>query len=249
MNSPITEFYADLVAHRFLFDMAFGYGPIGSGGTLRDQDWNGNNRTQKFSETLSQSNNGSVVILSVTPGIRALHWTTQDNPVLGGVDFLLGYQYWQEKYAAYGIQDILPGGRDTTANINVLTQTNHWHSLRLGARATIPLLSFLSFKASAFYIPVNYYRQDDVHHLRTDLQQNPSFLTTASGGNGVQLEGSVAVRVWRQLTAEAGYRYWDIKSGQGGVTQNNADGTVSVGQLNVDNTRRQGVFFAINWIF
>jgi hypothetical protein len=248
MNSPITEINGDLVVERFLLNMALGYGTIGNG-TLRDQDWDGSNRTLKFSETLSQSDNGSVLIFSVTPGVRAFEWTAPDNPTLGGIDVLLGYQYWREQYAAYGVQNIFPGGPTTSSSVNALTQTNHWHSLRFGARATVPLLSFLSFKASAFYIPVNYYRQDDVHHLRSDLQQNPSFLSTASGGNGVQLEGSVAVRVWRQLTAEAGYRYWDIKSGQGDVTQYNANGTISVGQHNVDNTRRQGVFFGINWIF
>ena len=249
LNSAITQVNADLVVlQRLLMNASIGYGTIGSG-TLLDQDWDGNNRTQKTSETLSRSDNGSVLIISVTPGVRVLHWTIQDNPVLGGLDFLVGYQYWQEKYAAYGLQDLFPGGRDIASSVNGVTQTNHWHSLRLGTRMTVPLLSFLSFKASAFYIPVNYYRQNDVHHLRDDLQQNLSFLSTATGGNGVQLEGSVSARVWRRLTAEAGYQYWDIKSGQGTITQYNADGTIGLGQHNVDNTRRQGVFFAVNWIF
>lgn len=249
LNSTITEVNADLVVlQRLLMNVSIGYGTIGSG-TLLDQDWDGNNRTQKVSETLSRSDNGSVLIISVTPGVRVFHWTTPDNPVLGGIDFLLGYQFWQERYAAYGLQDIVPGGRNIASSVNGITQTNQWSSLRLGTRATVPLLSFLSFKASAFYIPVNHYRQTDVHHLRDDLQQNPSFLTTVTGGNGVQLEGSVSVRVWRELTAEAGYRYWDIKSGQGIVTEYNADGSIGQGRHNVDNTKRQGVFFAINWIF
>jgi hypothetical protein len=63
------------------------------------------------------------------------------------------------------------------------------------------------------------------------------------------LEGSLSVRVWRQLTAEAGYRYWDIKSGQGTITEYNADGSIGQGRFNVDNTKKQGVFFGINWIF
>ena len=249
LNSAITELNADLVVlQRLLMNVSVGYGTIGSG-TLLDQDWNGNNRTGKISETLSQSDNGSVLIISLTPGLRVVHWTVQDNPVLGGIDFLLGYQYWYEKYAAYGLQDIFPGGRTIPSDVNGITQSNHWHSLRLGTRATVPILSFLSFKASAFYIPVNYYRQNDVHHLRNDLQQDLSFLSTATGGNGVQLEGSLSIRVWRQLTAEAGYRYWDIKSGQGTITGYNADGSIGQGRLNVDNTKRHGVFFGINWIF
>jgi outer membrane protease len=248
LTSPITEINADLVAQRFVTNLAIAYGTIGSG-TLLDQDWSGNNRTQKTSETISRSDNGSVFIVSFTPGFRLVQWSVPDNPVLGGFDALIGYQYWREKYAAYGVQHIFPAGQNSPDSVDAISQTNHWHSLRLGARATVPVLSFLAFKGSAFYIPVNYYRQDDDHHLRTDLQQNPSFLSTATGGNGVQLEASVIVRVWRELTAEAGYRYWDIKSGQGTVTQYNANGTISLGQLNVDNTRRQGVFFGINWIF
>jgi hypothetical protein len=252
MNSSITELNANLIAQRLLLNMSVGYGTIGSG-TLLDQDWNGDNRTQKYSETLSKSDNGSVLIFSVTPGIRAFQWTVKDNPILGGFDFLLGYQYWRETYAAYGIQDIFPGGRDTPSSVNVLTQTNTWQSFRFGTRVVVPVLSQFLLKGSAFYIPVTYYRSEDFHHLRTSglnpLRQDPSFLTTASGGSGVQLEGSLAVRVWHQLTIEAGYAYWDIRSGSGTVQAYPASGGVIQELHNVNNTRRQGVFFGMNWIF
>lgn len=252
MNSVITEVNADLVVQRFIVTGSIGYGTIG-GGTLRDQDWDGDNRTDKIGETLSSSNNGSVLILSVTPGIRAFQWTTEENPVLGGVDFLLGYQYWRETYAAYGIQNIFPSGPDTPSSVNALTQTNTWQSLRLGTRITVPLLSRIALKGSAFYIPVTSYRNEDIHHLRTSgpnaLRQDPSFLTTASGGSGVQLEGALSVRVWRQLTVEAGYAYWDIRSGSGIVNAYPASGGVVQETHNVDHTRRQGVFFGVNWIF
>jgi len=74
-------------------------------------------------------------------------------------------------------------------------------------------------------------------------------LTTATGGNGVQLEASLVVRIWRALTVEAGYTYWDIRSGSGSVQAYPASGGVVVEPHNVDNTRRQGVFFGANWIF
>jgi hypothetical protein len=100
---------------------------------------------------------------------------------------------------------------------------------------------------------VTYYRDEDIHHLRTSgssaLRQDPSFLTTATGGNGVQLEASLVVRIWRALTVEAGYTYWDIRSGSGSVQAYPASGGVVVEPHNVDNTRRQGVFFGANWIF
>jgi hypothetical protein len=250
MNSVITEVNADLVVKHFVVMGSIGYGTIG-GGTLRDQDWDGDNRTQKAFETLSRSNDGSVLIISLTPGVRAFQWTAEENPVLGGIDILLGYQYWREQYVGFGAVNQLGPGQ--APDVKSITQTNTWQSLRLGTRITVPLLSRIALKGSAFYIPVTAYRNEDIHHLRTGgsgaLRQNPSFLTTASGGRGVQLEGSLSVRVWRQLTLEAGYAYWDIRSGSGIVEAYPASGGVVQESHNVENTRRQGVFFGVNWIF
>ncbi len=250
MNSVITEVNADLVVHRFVVTGSIGYGTIG-GGTLRDQDWDGDNRTQKTFETLSRSNDGSALIFSLTPGVRAFQWTAEDNPVLGGIDILLGYQYWREQYVGFGAVNQLGPGQ--APDVKSITQTNTWQSLRFGTRITVPFLSRIALKGSAFYIPVTSYRNEDIHHLRTSgpnaLRQDPSFLTTASGGNGVQLEGALSVRVWRQLTLEGGYAYWDIRSGSGIVQAYPASGGVVQESHNVDNTRRQGVFFGVNWIF
>lgn len=250
MNSVITEVNADFVVKRLVVAGSIGYGTIG-GGTLRDQDWDGDHRTDKTSETLSRSNDGSVLIFSLTPGVRAFQWTAEDNPVLGGIDILLGYQYWREQYVGFGAVNQLGPGQ--APDVKSITQTNTWQSLRFGTRITVPLLSRFALKGSAFYIPVTSYRNEDVHHLRTSgtspLRQDPSFLTTASGGNGVQLEGSLSVRVWRQLMLEAGYAYWDIRSGNGVVEAYPASGGVVREPHNVDNTRRQGVFFGVNWIF
>lgn len=250
MNSVITEVNADLVVQRLVMTGSIGYGTIG-GGTLRDQDWDGDNRTQKTFETLSRSNDGSVLVISVTPGVRAFQWTAEDNPVLGGLDILLGYQYWREQYVGFGAVNQLGPGQ--APDVKSITQTNTWQSLRFGTRIIVPFLSRIALKGSAFYIPVSSYRNEDVHHLRTSgpnaLRQDPSFVTTASGGNGVQLEGSLSVRVWQQLTLEAGYAYWDIRSGSGIVEAYPASGGVVREPHNVDNTRRQGVFFGVNWIF
>jgi hypothetical protein len=228
--------------------MVVGYGSRGHG-NLQDQDWGGNNRTDEISDTLSTVTGASVLIFSISPGARFLSWTVRDNPIQGGLDLLLGYQLWRERYEASGVQDLFTGMTTVPSSVLAITQTNTWQSFRLGARATVPVYSRLVLKGSAFYIPVSAYRNEDVHHLRTDLQQNPSFLTTATGGNGVQLEGSVLVRVWRELTVEAGYAYWDIRSGPGTVQAFFADGTTLTSRHNEENTRRQGVFFGVNWTF
>jgi len=251
-NSVITQLTADLVVQRFVVNVSLGYGGINNGNLL-DQDWNGPNRTNLTTTTTSRIDDGNVWIVSVTPGVRLFEWSMPDNPIQGGYDLLLGYQFWRENYVAFGGQgtDFSSGPPQPISlpNVQTLRQTNTWQSMRIGMRTTFPAFSFLAVKGGIFYIPFNSYRNEDVHDLRTDLRQDPSFLTTATGGNGVQAEGSVMVRLWRGLTAEAGYAYWDIRSGSGTIQQFNADGTTSIGKHNEDNTKRQGVFFALNWVF
>ena len=121
MNSVITEVNADLIVHHFVVTGSIGYGTIG-GGTLRDQDWAGDNRTLKIAETLSRSDDGSVLFISVTPGVRAFQWTSEDNPVLGGIDILLGYQYWREQYVGFGAVNQLGPGQ--APDLKSITQTN-----------------------------------------------------------------------------------------------------------------------------
>jgi hypothetical protein len=140
-------------------------------------------------------------------------------------------------------------GTSSFNGVPAITQTNTWNSIRIGTRAVVPILSRLALKGSAFYIPYTGYTSEDIHHLRSDLRQDPSFLSEAKGGDGVQLEASVLVRVWRRLTVEAGYAYWDIRSGTGTIQSFNVNGPVGFGIHNEEHTRRQGVFFGANWIF
>jgi hypothetical protein len=252
-NSIITQVTGDLVVKRFIMSLSVGHGGINSG-TLLDQDWDGPNRTMLTSATSSRLEDGSIWIVSVTPGVRLFEWSMPDNPIRGGYDLMVGFQFWREQYAAFGGTDVLNGG-PPLPDVRSLKQTNTWQNMRIGMRTIFPAFSFLALKGSIFYIPFNSYRNEDIHDLRTDLRKDPSFLTTATGGNGVQVEGSVMVRLWRGLTAEAGYAYWDIRSGSGTIQQFNAPtamhpgGSISLGTHNEENTKRQGVFFALNWVF
>ena len=94
---------------------------------------------------------------------------------------------------------------------------------------------------------------DDIHHLRPDLSQDPSFRNKASGGQGIQLEGSFELLVWKSLKIEAGYRYWDIRSGGGDnyvFTPCGGSNCVDFnGHLNDAKARRQGLFFGAGWTF
>ena len=250
LNSAITQVSADLVVrqipvvNRLVASVTGGYGGIGSG-TLLDQDWAGNDRTRQVSETLSSVTDGHVAYVSLDVGWRALEWRFMENPLPGGLDLLLGYQWWQEKYDTTGVSS----GGIVINSRPAISQTNTWNSFRLGARTTVPVHSYVALRGHAFLIPWTHYESEDIHYQRTNLAKDPSFLTIATGGLGLELEGSLLLRLWRGLTAEAGYAYWDIRSGSGTVEAFAATGGSVVAPFNRENTRRQGVFFGVNYIF
>jgi hypothetical protein len=252
-NTKVYEVKADLVVRRFVSNLTLGWGSVGHG-TLQDLDFEGNGRTGIFSDTLSSPTDGFIVYGSVDIGPRLIRWTYKGEP--GAVDVLVGFQYWQEKYTARGVDVLLcnsiPGftcalPTGGTSNANAITETITWKSIRLGPRVTVPVLSRLTAVGQAFYIPWNHYENIDIHHLRTDLPQDPSFKDIASGGQGIQLEGALQLRVWRSLRIEAGYRYWDVRSGSG--TSCVGDCLQVIGVLNDAKARRQGLFFGVDWRF
>lgn len=61
--------------------------------------------------------------------------------------------------------------------------------------------------AKVIAIPLAWLYNEDVHHLGTDLQRNPSFEMTVLG-YGFNLEGGVRVRIFHQFFIHGGYRYW-----------------------------------------
>jgi hypothetical protein len=252
-NTKIYEVKADLVVRRFVSNLTLGWGSV-ERGTLRNLDFEGNGRTGIFSDTLSSPTDGFIVYGSVDIGPRLIRWTYKGAP--GAVDVLVGFQYWQEKYTARGLDVLLcnsiPGftcalPTGGTSNANAITETITWKSIRLGPRVTVPVFSRLTAVGQAFYIPWTHYENTDVHLLRSDLPQDPSFKDTASGGQGIQLEGALQLRLWRSLRIEAGYRYWDLRSGGG--TSCVDDCLQVIGHLNDAKARRQGLFFGVDWTF
>jgi hypothetical protein len=71
--------------------------------------------------------------------VRALTWTTRSSSVSGYVDFLLGYQYWQERYLAFGATGF-PGTVPSDAIIVVDTgDQNTANSTKAAAHRVFPL--------------------------------------------------------------------------------------------------------------
>lgn len=253
-NIPIYELTAELAIQRFVANLSLGYGAISGQGTMQDFDWTNDNRTcgsspipgTVCSNTLSPRTDGHVWYVSLDLGPRLFRWNYADQ--VGSVDFLFGFQYWNEKYSAKGLVNLNTGVTTRPTTVTALTNDVEWTSFRLGPKIAVPVFSRLQLVGSVFYVPYTSYLNDDNHNLRTDLQHDLSFRDEATG-EGIQLEGSGRLTLWRSLMFEAGYRYWDMKTTGGTTTVYFSDGSASSTNLNQVNARRQGVFFSLLWTF
>ena len=166
-----------------------------------------------------------------------------------------GYQHWQETYVGTkGVQTQDPFGLIGFVGPfpdqgKAITETFSWDSLMVGARTEIEILPEFSFKGRFMFAPYTHFTLEDIHHFRTDLKQDPSLKAMANGGIGMLLDATLSYNVWRGLSIEAGYQYWDISSGGGTVTFH----TVLFGDVdqpfNEANSRRHGAVAGINYRF
>jgi len=255
VDSTVVELSANaLFYQRWMWSVEVGFGAI-SGGTLRDLDFFGNNRTFLFSESISTADDDGLFYVSVDLGYRILSWAVRDKKPRSSLDLLIGYQHWREKYiATKGVQTQDPFGLIGFVGPfpdqgKAITEDFTWDSLRVGARANIEILPKFSFRGRLLFVPWTHFKLEDIHHLRTDLRQDPSSRATADGGFGVLFDATLSYNVWRGLSIEAGYQLWDISSGEGTITAR----SLIVGDVqepfNEANSTRHGLIIGINYLF
>jgi hypothetical protein len=252
LHSNVFEFHGEAVwRDRVIFNATGGFGYIG-GGTLRDQDFDGPNRTALFSDTASAADSDGLSYINLDLGYRVARWGSGEKP-RNTFDVLIGYQRWKERYVATKTVDNFPG-TDTFDQGLAVTEEFSYSSLRVGARAEVGLWKDVTLKAKAMAIPWTSFELKDIHHQRTtDLLQDPSFLARTSrpfwdGGWGAQLEGGISYRIWRTLNVDLGYQYWTIRSGGGTITSRFLTGDVDL-PFNSARTTRQGVTIGLNYTF
>ncbi len=255
VDSVVPEVNAELVWKRLVLMGSVGRGGI-SEGVLIDDDFAFSDRQGRFSHTRSSVNDDGLFYVNADIGLRFFLPSIKKTPP-GYVDLVIGYQYWHEKYVALGatgILDLNPFGiplvLDNTApsNLKVITHDYFWHSLRVGERAQIPLYAGLSLRGTALFLPWSSSELRDVHHLRDDLKKNPSFLSRAKGGFGVQLDAGLTYAMWRGLSIEAGYQYWRLDSGGGDTFVRGLTETTKL-KLNEMITERYGPYFGLQYRF
>lgn len=257
-DAVLGEVSADVVWKRIVWMISVGGNTVDQG-TLIDEDFAQSNRQGRFSVTRSPVDDGHIFYVNNDIGGRVAEWR---QPLFGGApapagagyfDVFIGYQYWREEFVAFGVQGSLllaPGvsvNQSEPSSVKFATNEYTRHSLRLGARAQVPLVGGLSLKALAIVSPWTHTDFDDTHHLTTGLRQ-PS-VSSASGGLGTQLEAGLSYAIWRGLSTEVGFRYWYFDSGSGEVVTTSTTGAVSRDKLNEAITQRYGPYFGLSWKF
>lgn len=224
IQSPVVEFHGEALAYRrLLLTSAIGFGGIG-GGSFRDQDFDGNNRTGLYSDATASVEGRNLFYANADLGWRALTWGSAADPRAGFLDLLLGYQYWRETYVADRAVQVVPATGPLTNQGAAITERFEWSSLRLGARTAIPVIQKVSLHGRVLFVPWSRFDLTDIHHLRTDLKQDPSFAATTTGGKGVQLDAGISYNFWGTAALDLGYRFWQLESGEGSITARGVDG-------------------------
>lgn len=169
-------------------------------------------------------------------------------------------QHWEESYVAQGITQTVctapnsfcaPAGSAGFQGIDVISNTVKWQSLSLGAEGTVSVGKRMELSGRMSAAPVARLKNDDIHHLRPDLGQSPSFRAEATGyGYGADL--SVVYYITPRLAALAGYRYWKMKvknetNGQLAFPAGSDEGIAS--DLNSFVTTRQGFLLGLSYAF
>ena len=252
--------------NRFFVRANGGYGGIG-GGRLTDNDYLVVDGGQPSSSTNSNITGDYVWYANGDLGYTLVYFPGRR----GTFDLFIGYQYRREKHEATGLTHVVCTQAGSTTVIDpgpppqvlcnqgtppsfygttVITNTQTWNSLRLGAESEFRVTRRFSLNGQAVFIPYASLNNKDIHHLRPDLAQNPSIEMTGSG-IGTNLEGSARFMVIRGLFAHVGYRYWWTQVTNGNITFFNADGTSTTldGGLTKFQNTRQGIFFGLDYAF
>ena len=265
VGTNIAELTAKLWLTRKMFArLTGGYGTIG-GGRLTDNDYLAVDGGAPSSQTFSDIKGDSTWYINADVGGRVVEFRNSR----GYLEVFGGYQYWYQKYTAYGLGqvacttagqtvDLDPSTPKTDAlcsptsslssSIPVITNTARWHSIRVGGTLEYLLTRRFSVQGTIALIPVSILDNSDVHHQRPDLAQNPS-LSMLGYGIGADADIGARFMIIRNFFASVGYRvYWN-RMVNGNVTFHDANGLTDEFPLTQFQSLRYGVTFGLNYAF
>lgn len=185
-------------------------GGVLSGGKLQDEDFPPG--IIPYSSTDSRQNNGTLGYASIDLGYAFIR---QPGLRIGA---FVGYHYLDNRVDAYGCGQTASNaaicGTVIPDTVQVISQNNHWNSLRLGLDAKIALGGPFSLNVDAAWLPYVSLNGADSHLLR--IGNYPGDFTGPipedGTGTGYQLEGSIAYAYSPNVSFALGARYWRMET-------------------------------------
>ena len=130
----------------------------------------------------------------------------------------------------------------------VISNTTNWHSFRIGTSSEYRLTTRLSVLGTVALIPLSVLDNEDVHHLRGDLQQNPSFSMTGYGV-GANVDVGARFMITKNLAANLGYRVYYNRVLDGDLTNHPVTGSSNSFPLTQFESLRHGFTAGLSLIF
>jgi len=182
------------------------------------------------------------------------------NTPLSDVRFSLGLHYWEEEYTANGLRQIectvlshpelscLPAGLSVLSGVTVITNKVEWTGVGVAMDALFNLSDRLVFQLDLTYYPLMSLVNEDTHHLRGDLAQDPS-IRMSGNGTGYDLATVLQYRFAENFSAHLGYRIWERWVKNQTITFYGAGGGASSANLMDFRTRRDGFIAGVEFQF
>jgi opacity protein-like surface antigen len=198
LNSLAGETYARV-------DHASGWfvkGILGAGGifdgVLNDEDFPAFGNTSGYSNTYSKVT-GSVGYATLDLGYAFLK---APGAKLGP---FVGYNYYTQQDIAHGCNQLVGGDSciGVDPNYLIISQDDHYNSMRVGLSAELMLTQRLKFVADAAYVPIVNMSGVDDHNAR-----GAYFPESSSVGYGTMMEGLLSYNLTDHWDVGAGGRYW-----------------------------------------
>ncbi len=227
----------------------FDYGFIWSGDN-QDSDYYGDNRTQEFSRSYSDTDSGSVWDAGAGVGYRFESSLAARGSVFRLMP-LVGYSIHTQELEDTGGVQVINTMSDSVGNFNGLQSTykTEWRGPWVGADMELRLNPRHAVAASFEYHFDCEYSADANWNLRRDFAHPVSFEHYADSGEGI-----VASLNYLYSSSEAwewnlGFVYRDFEAGDGYDTTYFADGSSGVVPLNGVEWSSWSVFFGFTYHF
>ena len=180
------------------------------GGNLKDEDFPPG--INPYSSTNSSQYNGELAYASADLGYD----------VVRGCDFRIGafagYHYFNEQMKAFGCTQTA-GNPDVCQppipnSIEVISQNNHWQSLRLGVDGSVNIGDRFKLSGEAVWLPYVFLNGTDSHWLRigTAVGDFTGPIPEDGRGMGYQFEALLTYQVTEYGSIGIGARYWHMQA-------------------------------------